>query len=297
MSRQADDRRPDEHDSWAELLEGLERPETQANPQNAKPWVFEGTKLFLDAGFCIGAENFDRDQLDVGSTPLITRDEVIKTANYLKSKGGYDYRVHPNIGAFNDRWRSIKQYRSDLAIFVLASPVLSRLLGANARWIIKSLDDVTSGKMRLSELVTDLCTRDLKMRIRLLDYLVNQLQLTLVIANEPNAMKARILFYQRQQGPWVDALRTAANQLGIAHRPDVSTEELYRDIADAAESMTVKAAIRGCHSFAQADDLFRDYARKVMRTIIGSVQADFDSRNMSLADVVDALPRHRRCDG
>ena len=283
-------------ESWAELLEGLKRPETQANPRNKRPWVFEGTKLFLAAGFYIGKENFERNQLEVNSTPLITEDEVIKAAKYLKAQGGYNENVSATLGAFNDRWPTVKRYRSDLAIFVLASPELSRLLGSSARRITKALDEVSSGEKKLSGLIADLCARDLKLRIRLLDYLVNQLQLTLIIANEPNAIKARALFYQRQREPWIAALTEAAARLGIAHRPDVSTAEIYRDIADAAELMTMRAATLGCHSYAQADGLVLDFTRKVMRTVLGSVEVNFSTRNMSLSEAVDALPYYLRHD-
>lgn len=278
----------DDH-SWTEFLTGLKRPETQADPKNEQ--MFPVTVALLEAGLNIIRRHLDSKQPVEYFMPLISRADVLREAERLKEHGSCHNGLKVGYSAFNDRWHNMKNYRSDLVVYALYSREFHKLLQSSARRVIEGLGEVKSGRRRASDLITNVCTRDFKLRRRVWRYIVFQLQITLVTAYKQNAARARTVFYERQRAVWVATLAEAFEQLQIELRPRKCIEKLYDKISNYADVMILRTADGEDDSRYSDEEILAEFIDGVMDMIHSAIDVDFDARGMSVVEVIDMIPR------
>jgi hypothetical protein len=274
---------------WAGLLEGLQRPETQADPRNER--VFKSTELFLEAGLRIVTKDLNRESLKDSPTvgwSRLTRDLIVREANSLRlacQDSNLKETVRTGEGAFRDRWKREQDYLEDLMVYALLSSRWRVALESARRKLEIGTDQVAAGDQRFSGLISSVAIRNIGVRIRLANYFIFQLALMMDSKCVPVASSANAKVYERHSGFWIAAYNDILQKLNLKLRPGVSVEGLGITFSCLAEGFTVRAAV--------ADDTFdtqrdkRLFAQAVLLLIGGAIDSG-DHR--SIDDFVDQLP-------
>jgi len=277
-----------EGNQWVELLEGLQRPETQADPRNEK--VFRSTELFLEAGARLAAMDLTVDTAHEGPPfgwSRLTRDRVVKEARRLKMecRDGDLRDVATGEGAFRDRWRREQDYLGDLTVYVLYSSRWRDILESARGKLAIGTEEVRAGRQRFSDLISRVAVRNIGMRIRFAKYFIFQLTLMMDSRYMPFASKANAKVDERHSDFWITAYREVLQKLNLKLRPDVDLERVGIMLSRLAEGFTLHAAVTDDTSDNQQEKLL--FAQAVLLMIGGAIDPGDHRR---IVDFIDQLP-------
>lgn len=274
---------------WIELLEGLRRPETQANPKSRKPLAL--TLLFLEIGLKMVDEDLRQTSGPSFGWRQISRERVVRGAEQLARERQPDIDgggVRPGLGAFRDRWPLMADYFQDLVTYSLYSPRWRQALELARAELLNGLDGVAAGKEKLSDLIIAVAKKDMTLRLRFARYLIFQLTLTVDATYSRVAQKAHAQFYEVYSRSWVDAYDEALKKLGFKLRPGVNVETLGRLFGCLATGLTSLAAETGDDQLTKDENDTPLLAKGVMLMILGSIDT---GDGQSSREGVDGLIR------